>query len=49
MEIEFFTFSLEAIQISKLDENEAKHDKSNDKRGLTVPLEINKAQNQWKN
>ena len=40
MEIEFFTFSVEAIQISKFDENEAKHDKSKVKRGLSVLFEL---------
>ena len=40
MEIEFFTFSVEAIQISKFDENKAKHDKSKVKTGLSVLFEL---------
>ena len=32
-----FVFPVEAFQFSKFHENEAKHDKLNCKRGLTVP------------
>ena len=42
MAIDYFVFSVEAFQFSKFHENEAKHDKRNFKRGLTVTFKVKK-------
>ena len=40
MEIKFFVFSKVAFQYSEVYEKEAKHDKHNYKRGLSVEFDI---------
>ena len=48
MAIEFSIFSVESFQIFKFHENEAKHNKHNFKRGLTLTFEIKSFLNYWK-
>ena len=49
MAIDFSIFLVGAFQFYKFHENEAKHDKHNFEKGLTVTFKIKSLQNYWKN
>ena len=49
MKIDFLVFLMKTFHFSKFHENEAKHDKLNLKRGLTLTFKVKNSNNYWKN